>query len=175
MSPILRRPEPSEYAPRYASYMELVPETDIIAALAAQADETAAFLAAIPCEMHGCRYAEGKWSIREVVGHLSDTERIFGFRVLCFARCDQNRVWRADENLYASTGEFDRLPLAELAGEFAAARHANVELLKHLPDAAWDRRGNVSDVSISVRGVAYLTLAHERHHLDILRTRYLKA
>jgi len=154
--------------------MELVPESDIIAALCTQADETAAFLAGIPCEMHGHRYAEGKWTIREVVGHLSDTERIFGFRLLCFARCDRNRVWRADENLYAANGQFDRLPLAELAEELAAARRSNIELLKHLPDAAWDRCGNVSDVPISVRAVAYLMLAHERHHLEILRSRYLK-
>lgn len=155
--------------------MALVPETDITAALLAQIGETRGFLAGIPRELHGCRYAPGKWTIREVVGHIADTERIFGFRVLCFARCDENRVWRADENLYAATGEFNRCELSALAEELELTRRSNVMLLRQIPEAAWDRVGRVSDVPITVRAVAYMMLAHERHHLNILRERYLKA
>lgn len=175
MPPILRRPEPLEYPDRYASYMDLVPETDITAALLAQAGVTCGFLSGISRELHGCRYAPGKWTIREVVGHIADTERIFGFRVMCFARCDENRVWRADENLYAATGEFNRCELSALSEELALTRRSNVMLLRQIPDAAWDRVGRVSDVPLTVRAVAYMMLAHERHHLNILRERYLKA
>ncbi len=171
---IPKRPEPSEYPERYARYLDLVPETDLPKALLHQLDETSAFLAAIPASRQDHRYAPEKWTVREVVGHILDTERILGFRLLVFARGDDPPMRRADEDLYVRNAEFSRLPMAELVEEFALLRRANVKLLEHLPDAAWNRTGVMNDTPVSVRALAYLLAGHERHHLSILRTRYLQ-
>ncbi len=169
----LRRPEPSEHNPRYARYMDLVPETDLPEAMLRQLDETRAFLGSIPEPLHDHRYAPDKWTFREVVGHIMDTERIFGFRLLTFARGDSIALERADEKVYVANAEFNRCALSTLVEEFTLLRRANAMLLRQLPQAAWDRTGVVSGSTITVRAIGYLMLGHERHHLDVLRTRYL--
>jgi len=169
----LRRPEPSEYNGRYSRYLDLVPESDLPEAMLQQLEETAVLLGSIPETLDDHRYAEGKWTVREVVGHILDTERIIGARLLRFARGDSSPMSRADENLYVRNAEFGRYSMAELVEEFSLVRRAHILLLRHLPEEAWDRVGPVSDVPISVRAIAYLLLGHERHHLNIIRTRYL--
>jgi len=169
-----RRPNATEYDPRFNHYMALVPEDDIGAALDQQLQQTMALTRQIPETLVDYRYAPGKWTTREVVGHIFDTERIFGFRMLTFARGDEVALMRADEELYVRNGGFSGYPLEEWVGDFSLARRSNIALLHHLPEEAWDRTGTVSGLPISVRAIAYIMLGHERHHLQIIRREYLK-
>jgi hypothetical protein len=167
------RPDAGEYAPYYQRYIERVGDGDVVRALAGQIGETLAFLEAIPESRAGHRYAEGKWSIREVVGHLCDTERIFAYRALRFARGDQTPLPGFDENAYVANARLDDRPLASLADDLDAVRRATVALFDGLFPEEWLRRGPANGVSMSVRSLAWIAAGHERHHVEILRTRYL--
>jgi hypothetical protein len=171
---ISRRPSTSEYDPRFERYMQLVPEEDICAALTRQLQITADVVGHIPESLVDYRYAPGKWTTREVIGHVLDTERILGFRLLAFARGDHTPLMRADEDLYAANGQFSRFPLEQWMEELSLARRSNIALIRHLPEEAWDRIGTVSGLPISVRALAYFLAGHERHHIRILQNQYLK-
>lgn len=171
---IIRRPDVSEYDARYAQYIDLVPEADLPQALSRQLDETRNLIAGIPESRIDFPYAAGEWTVREILGHLLDSERIFGFRLLCFGRGDTVSLERADQNMYVKNAEFDRYVFDDLFQEFALVRTANVSLLRYLPTEAWDRVGTVGGLSISVRAIAFLMLGHERHHLATVRTKYLR-
>ena len=167
------RPDVSEYPARYGRYIERVPEDDVCAAMVNQLEHTRACLSGIPESKVDWRYAPGKWTTREVVGHVLDTERIFGFRLLAFARGDALTFARADEELYVRNADFKRYSLGEWLDEFSQVRHSHVALVRHLPEDAWARTGTVSLGPISVRAMAYLMVGHERHHLGIIQERYL--
>jgi hypothetical protein len=167
------RPKAAEYADYYGRYISLVPEGDLVATLEQQFDETAALLGSIPEERAGHRYAEGKWSIRELVGHIVDAERIFSYRVLRIARGDQTPLAGFDQDPYVPAGEFDARSLADLVEEFTAVRRSTLALLRGLPAAAWDRTGIASDNPVSVRALAYIIAGHERAHVGVLKERYL--
>src|SRR6476646_68262 len=137
------RPAPSEYAPYYANYIDLVPEEDILAALEAQLAETLAVLRPAP-------ESQGN------VGHLPDTERVMGYRALRFARADATPLPGFDEEKYAPAGEFDRIPLAGLVAAFEAVRRSHLYLFRHLPAAAWARGGKANDNPVTVRALAYV-------------------
>jgi hypothetical protein len=171
---IIRRPEVSEYDAKYSRYMDLVPEDDICAALEKQLSLTVSLLREIPELLIDYRYAPGKWTTREVIGHILDTDRIFGFRLMSFARGDNHPLSAADQDLYVATGEFSRYPLTEWIEEYSLIRKSNVALIRHLPESAWDRTGMVSGIAISVRAIAYFMAGHERYHLEILQNRHLK-
>ena len=171
---ISKRPEVSEYDARYSRYMDLVPEDDICAALEKQLSLTVSLLSNIPDSLIDYRYAPGKWTTREVVGHILDTDRIFGFRLLRFARGDANPLSGADQDLYVATGEFSRYPMVEWIEEYSLIRKSNIALIRHLPVEAWDKTGIMSGIEISVRAIAYLMAGHERYHLRILQNMYLK-
>jgi hypothetical protein len=166
------RPDSSEYAPFYAGYVAAVPEEDIVAALREGRRELASALAAIPESRGGFRYAEGKWSVREVLGHLIDAERIFCYRALRLARGDETPLPAFEENGYVRAAGSDARTLADLADELAAVRESTVRLFASLPDVAWVRRGVVNGRDVSVRALAYITAGHARHHLKVLRERY---
>ena len=166
------RPESSEYAPFYHGYVATVPEGDVVALLRQNGGELHDALAAIPEDRGGFRYAEGKWSIREVVGHLIDAERIFTYRALRIARGDTTPLAAFDENEYVKTAGSDARTLSNLAREFGAVREASVQLFESLPDDAWGRSGVASGKDVSVRALAYITAGHAMHHLRILRERY---
>jgi len=169
-----KHPSIEEYGSRYSRYIELVPESGILNVMLSELEATKNFILSIPKEMHDYRYAPDKWSVREVFGHISDTERAFGYRALCFSRGDYQDFKRIDGDLYIKNGEFSRLSMQELFEEFEAARRANNLLLKHLPDEAWDRSAEVYGAKVTVRALAYLMVGHERHHLNIIRNLYLK-
>ncbi len=169
-----RHPEIREYNPRYNPYMELVPENGLISLMLSQLEATVSFMESIPPEKYDHRYAPEKWTVREVFGHLGDGERAFGYRVLCAARGDQMEFKGTDGNLYIRNGEFGRLSMAELAQEFESARKSNAVFLQHLPDIAWDRTALLSGATITVRALGYLIVGHERHHLRLIKERYLK-
>jgi hypothetical protein len=167
------RPAISEYNPKYRRYVDLVPESDICAALEQQLCKTVEFLNQVPAHMADYRYAPDKWTIREVVGHILDTERILGFRLLSFARGDINPLEVADQDLYVRTGGFGGYPLEAWVEQFSLIRKSNIAMVRRLPPEAWERTGTVSGLPISVRAIAYFIAGHERHHLRIIREQYL--
>jgi DinB superfamily len=169
----LARPDSTEYAPYYDRYVSLVPEGDIINLLERQLQEVLDLLNGISEDAALKRYAPGKWSIKEVIGHLNDGERIFACRALRFARNDDNKLPGFEQDPYVVNGQFDRQPLADLAQEFSHLRQANLYLFKSLSDEAWRRRGVASDNEVSVKALAYIMAGHVSHHLQVLKTRYL--
>src|SRR3954462_3395341 len=138
------RPQSSEFLPYYGKYIDLVSDGDLIATLVSQMEETQSLLREIPPSMSGHRYAEGKWSINEVVGHVADAERIFTTRALRFARNDAQPLPGFEQNDYVKNANFDKYPLAELASELANIRQASIYLFSHLDEEAWLRRGTAS-------------------------------
>jgi uncharacterized damage-inducible protein DinB len=167
------RPGGDEYAPYYGTYIGKVGDGDIVRALAGQIGETLALLESIPESQAGHRYAEGKWSIRELVGHVCDTERIFTYRALRFARGDETPLPGFDENAYAAAARHDQRSLAGLADELDAIRRATVAFFDGLHPEQWVRRGVANGKTMSVRALAWVAAGHERHHVEILRSRYL--
>jgi hypothetical protein len=166
------RPESDEFASSFADYVGRVPEADPVQAMRLQIDETAALLGRVVESAANARYAAGKWSIKEVVGHMADTERIMAYRALRIARGDQTPLAGFDENAYVPVAHFDRRTLKDLVAELRDVRHASVRLFEYLDTAAWKRRGTASEKPISVRALAFIIPGHERHHVDVLRTRY---
>jgi hypothetical protein len=167
----MRHPHPGEYAPFYTRYIERVRE-DPIEAMAAQGGATAALLAPLTDQQALHRYAPGKWSIKDIVGHLIDTERVMSYRALRFARGDATPLPTFDENQYAPAARAERRPLAELLAELRAVRQASLALFRGLPDEAWERRGPVGEHPMSVRALACIIPGHERHHVQVLKERY---
>lgn len=167
----MRRPEPTEYSAFPARYIDLVPETDVLAAMSAQFDEMLAFLRAIPEAQGDVCHPPYTWTVKQVVGHLTDGERIFGYRALRFARGDQTPLPGFEENDYANAVDYTRLTLADVVGEFEAVRRSTLWLFRNLPAAAWERTGLASDNRVSVRALAYVVVGHVRHHGGILRKR----
>lgn len=168
------RPEADEYSPYYGKYIELVPTADVTTTLSRQLEETLLLLRSIPEERAGHRYAPDKWSIKELVGHLIDGERIFAYRALRFARGDETPLPGFDQDDYVKGANFDRRPLSELAEELAHVRQSTLSLLRSLDGEGWLRRGKANDQEVSVRALAYIMAGHETHHMRILRERYLQ-
>ena len=167
------RPQADEYAPYYGRYIDLVPEEDVIAAVEQQGRETAALLAAVGEEKAKFRYAPDKWSIKQLVGHVADSERVFAYRVVAIARGEQQPLPGFDEKDWMRYSEFDARSFVDLVDDLAATRRATLSLLRGLPAEAWTRKGTASGNPVSVRAVAYTIAGHERHHLRVLRERYL--
>lgn len=167
------RPAADEFAPFYGSYVAQVPDGDVVATLASQIEDTLAALR--PLDEAGAlyRYAEGKWSVKEVLGHLIDAERVFSYRALSFGRGATDPLPAFDEDAWVPMAGSDAVPLDELLDEFASVRSATVAMLAHFPLEAWRRRGLASGKPVTVRGLAWITAGHERHHLRVLRERYL--
>jgi hypothetical protein len=167
------RPGADEYAQFYAGYIARVPDgVDLLALLAEQRDTTVARFAAVPADRREFRYAPGKWSVKEIVGHLSDVERIMAYRALRIARGDTTPLAGFEENDYVPLARSDDLALDQLVGEWVAAREATIALFRNLPAEAWTRRGTANGAEVSVRALAFIIAGHERHHLETLRTRY---
>lgn len=169
------RPETGEYAPYYGKYISLVPEGSIVSILGEQLNDTLSLLRSIPEAQSDKRYAPEKWSIKELVGHVSDTERIFGYRALRFARNDKTPLSGFDQDEYVRNAAFDKRQLNELAVEFEYTRRLNISLFQHLDSKAWQRTGIANDSEASVRALAFIIAGHELHHMKILRTLYLSA
>jgi len=169
------RPNPNDFAPYYARYIELVPEDDVLTAMESQSAETQRLLASVDETRAAFRYAPEKWSVKQVVGHFTDAERIFGSRMHAISRGEQQSLPGFDENAYVANGGFDAWKIGDLAEHYALARRANIVLLRNLAEDAWDRRGLANGVPVTVRAIAFLTVGHERHHLRVLREKYLVA
>ena len=167
------RPGADEHAPYYSTYVAGAPGGDVVTALERQAGDVATLLTGIPESRGAHRYAEGKWSIKELVGHVTDSERVFAYRLLRFARGDTTALPSFDENLIAKGSEADARTLVDLAEEFAAVRRATVTLVRPMQDAQMMRRGTASGKEVSARALAWIIAGHAQHHIGVLRERYL--
>ncbi len=167
------RPSSDEYAPYYDRYISLVPEGSIVDTLSTQFESTLKLLRGIDESNANHRYAPEKWSIKELVGHLIDSERVFAYRALRFARNDQTPLSGFEQDDFVRGGNFDDRSLASLITEFEHVRKSTISLLGSLTPEAWTRRGPANEVEISVRALAYSMAGHEIHHMNILTTRYL--
>ena len=165
-------PAQGEFAPFYAGYVALASTGDLLTRLDAQIHEVSDLLRGLSEEEALSRYVPGKWSVKEVAGHLADTERIMAYRALRIARGDTTPLPGFDENAYVPSGNFDARPLSSLVEEWEAVRRASLYLLRGLDGEAAGRAGTVSGGPITVRALAYIIAGHVAHHLEILRTRY---
>ncbi|GJG87214.1 hypothetical protein tb265_23950 [Gemmatimonadetes bacterium T265] len=162
-----------EFLPYYGRYVALVPVGDVVATLESQIADTVAVLDALGDARAGHRYAAGKWSVRQVVGHVVDTERIFTYRALAAARGEPAALPPFDENAYVERAAFDARSIGSLLGEWTAVRRATVALFRNLEDDALARRVVANGAPMSARAVAWIVAGHELHHREILRSRYL--
>ena len=167
------KPDAGEYAPYYERYIGLVPAGDIIETLRGQMTDTLDMLSGLTDEQANHRYSPEKWSIKEVVGHIIDSERVFAYRALRFARNDKTPLAGFEQDDYVVNGNFDDRQLSDLAKEYEHVRAASIDLLGQLSAEAWERRGTANDSEASVRAIAWIIGGHELHHKDVIRKRYL--
>jgi hypothetical protein len=167
-------PQPDEYKPAFAGYIAKAQHvTDVVAELERQLSEVTALLRALPVEKRLYRYAPEKWSIQQLLGHLSDTERVFTYRTLRIARGDQTPLAGFEENDYAVAAESESCNWDDLVEEFGHVRRATIALLRNFPSSAWLRAGTASGATLSARAAVYIMIGHVAHHVSILRERYL--
>jgi len=167
------RPGTDEYAPSCAGYVaRIADDEDVVAVLASQLNDVVARLEGIQEGRSDYRYAPGKWSIKEVVGHLCDTERVFAYQALRIGRGDTTPLPSFADEAYVREIRAEERTLSDLAGEWGDVRRATIALFRNLPASAWRRRGVASDQPISVRALAYIIAGHVRHHLEVLDARY---
>ena len=166
------RPEPGECAPYYDRYISLISGTDILGTLDAQRRQMLILLCGREEADGDFRYAPDKWSAKEVLGHVCDTERIFAYRMLRISRADRTPIEGFEQDDYVRNGPFAKVPLSEIIEDYIAVRRATLTLLRNLDEQAWTRRGIANKNEVSVRALAYLTAGHELHHRRILEEKY---
>lgn len=157
----------------YETYIKLVPDGAIADVLAKQLTDISTTLSDIPDSRSEYRYAEGKWSIKEVIGHITDTERVMSYRLLRIARGDTTPLPGFEQDLFIAGASFHSLTLQELTEDFVAVRRSTLSLLRTLSEEAWGRRGIASNSDISVKALSYIIAGHAIHHMNILQSRYL--
>jgi uncharacterized damage-inducible protein DinB len=173
--PPTTKPAEGEYLAYFGRYISLVPEGDIIEQLQTQIGTTMALLHTVSEEKSSFRYAPGKWSMKQSLGHVIDTERIFAYRLLAIARGEKAALPSFDQDEYVNGADFDNCSWAYLVAEFELVRRATVAMLKNLPEFAWERMGTASGAPTSARALAFMMAGHELYHRAIFRERYLAA
>jgi uncharacterized damage-inducible protein DinB len=171
----MKRPEATEYAEYYANYISKVPGTDVLGVLESQRLQMLQLFAGRSDRDGSFRYAPGKWSVKEVLGHITDTERIFAYRALRIARGDQTPLPGFEQDDYVRNGAFGARKLADLVEEFGAVRGASIALFRSFNEEAWSRRGVASQKEVTARALAFMTAGHQMHHRLILEERYFPA
>jgi hypothetical protein len=169
----MSRPERSEAAAYYFTYIDRIPEDDVVGLMERQLEDVSRFLASISEEKSLFRYAPEKWSIRQVLSHLNDSERAFAFRALWFGRDFHDPLPSFDQNISVNAARADEHTWASHVAEFRDVRRATVALFRKMPGEAWGRTGVASGNVVSVRALAYIIVGHVAHHLAILQERYL--
>ncbi len=172
--PSEERPLPGEYEASFAPYVSRVSSGAVLPQLRTQHLETLSLLSSLPNARADFAYAAGKWTVKQVVGHLADTERVMAYRALWFARKDPNGLPGFDENLFAVEGGFAARSLRDLLDEFRIVREATVAFFSGLPAEHFTRGGEANGKYVSVRALAYIIAGHELHHRAILLERYLQ-
>jgi uncharacterized damage-inducible protein DinB len=169
---IVARPQPDEYAPYYGRYISLVQGEDILNILDQQRRDTMMLLCGRDEQDGDLRYAPGKWTAAEVLGHVCDTERVFAYRALRISRADATPLEGFEQDDYVRNGPFASHPLTEAVEDFIAVRRATLSLLRNLDEAAWTRRGTANKNEVTVQALAYIIAGHELHHRSILEEKY---
>ena len=169
----MNRPTENEYAPYYQSYVDQVSESDIMHVLRSELDELDVLLGRVSAEKETYAYAEGKWTIREIVGHLIDGERVFGYRALCIARGEKQNLPGFDQNDYMSMAPYNHVELEDLLSEMRLVRLSNIAMFRTLDEEGWNRVGTANGNEVTVRALAFIMGGHLRHHMNVLRERYL--
>jgi len=169
----LSRPLPGEYSEGLARYIAEAPEGDALAHLKTQLDEVRALFGGLSEAQAIHRYAPGKWSLKDLLQHLSDAERIFAYRCLRTGRGDTTPLPGWEEDDYARTAQADGRPIADLLADFETTRRASLELFRSLPEDAWVRLGTSNGRPLSARTIPFVCLGHAAHHLAVIRERYL--
>jgi hypothetical protein len=170
---IIEQPQSNEYPPYYQGYLDLVKGGDVIRTLKDQIIDIQAVISTIPEEKEGFAYAEGKWTIKEVIGHIIDTERVLAYRAMRFARKDKTILPGFDENTFVANANFNKRTLYELAHEFAIVREANITMFKTFEKDQLIEKGNANGQQVSVRSIIYMIAGHAAHHVNVIRTKYL--
>jgi uncharacterized damage-inducible protein DinB len=170
----MKRPEKSEYPEFLEPYIELIPGDKVLRSLESQMLELQALVSDLPTDKEDYAYAPGKWTIKEVIGHLIDCERVFGYRVLRFARGDSQALPGFNEKEYVPAGKFNKRSFYDLAHEFSVVREANIILVKNLDEDALSRRGNADGLDMTVRALVYSIAGHSAHHVRTIKSRYLE-
>jgi hypothetical protein len=171
----MKRPAPTEHAEFYANYISKVPGADVLGVLEAQRLQMLQLFTGRSERDGNFRYAPGKWTVKEVLGHVTDTERIFSYRALRFARGDSTPLPGFEQDDYVRDGAFGERTLADLAEEFGVVRSASVALFRSFHEAVWERRGVANQKEVTVRALAFITAGHQMHHRIILEERYFPA
>jgi uncharacterized damage-inducible protein DinB len=171
----MKRPEAAEYAEYYGTYISKVPGTDLLGVLESQRLQMLQLFAGRTERDGSFRYAPGKWTVKETLGHITDTERIFTYRALRIARGDQTPLPEFEQDDFVRNGGFAARPLAELAEEFGAVRSASIALFRSFDEQAWSKRGVASQKEVTVRALGFITAGHQIHHRVILEERYFPA
>ena len=171
----MNRPEPTEYAEFYANYVSKVPGADAVGVLESQRLQMVQLFAGRSERDGSFRYAPDKWTVKEVLGHITDSERIFTYRALRIARGDRTPLPGFEQDDFVKNGGFSERTLASVADEFALVRAASIALFRSFPGEAWARRGVASQKEVTVRALAFITAGHQIHHRIILEERYLPA
>lgn len=172
IAPNVGRPEPGEYAPYHDRYIALVPGSDILTTLESQRRQTLILLCSRDDKDGDFRYAPDKWSVKELLGHVCDTERIFAYRALRISRADRTPIEGFEQDDYVRNSPFPHRPIAEIIEDYIAVRRASLTLFRNLDEQAWTRRGIANNNEISVRALAYIIAGHELHHRRILEEKY---
>jgi len=172
---VIGRPQPGEYAPYYERYISKLPGNDILAILDQQRREMLLLLSSRSEADGDLRYAPGKWSVREVIGHICDCERVFAYRALSIARGDETPLPGFDENAWAENAAWATRHTEEIIEDYIAVRRASISLFRNLDEAAWGRRGVANRNEVTVRALAYIIAAHELHHRRMLEDKYFAA
>jgi hypothetical protein len=169
----MRRPETNEYPEYFEQYVKLIPGDNVIRALQSQMLELQSLVSDLPSEKEDYAYAPGKWTIKEVIGHLIDAERVFGYRVLRFARGDSQELPGFDDKKYVPAGKFNKRSFYDLAHEFSVLREANIILFKNLGEEELSLSGTADHLQMTARALIFATAGHSAHHVRTIRTRYL--
>ena len=169
----MKRPETTEFAPYYNTYISLVEDDNVIPALKAQSAELRAVFSAVPEEKGAFAYATGKWTIKEVLSHLIDGERMFAYRILRISRGDTTPIEGFEQDGYIENSNANNRSFAELLQEFNLQRQSNLLMLNNIGDKGSRRMGTASDKAVSVRALTYIMAGHVQHHMSILHERYL--
>jgi len=167
------RPAETEYAEYYGRYVGKIEGTDAVTVLEDQLRSTLPLLLQIDESAGDFKYEPGKWSIKELIGHIIDAERVFAYRALVFARNDQTSLPGFDQDRWAQHANYASLPLAEIIAEFEAVRRSTMFLFRHLDAAAWTRTGMANGKTMTTRSAAFVIAGHLQHHLEVLKSRYL--
>ncbi|MCM3090618.1 MULTISPECIES: DinB family protein [unclassified Cytobacillus] len=172
---MLKKPESNEYAPYYEKYVSSIPEGDLLQILDEQMRETMNLVKDLKEDQAQFRYAPEKWTIKEVIGHITDTERIMSYRMLCIGRGEKAELPGYDDNQYVKNGKFNRFSIRELSAQMSQVRQNTIALLKSLDDEALLRRGNANGTEVTARAIAYIIAGHEHHHRTLIKERYMGA